>query len=113
LELADLGYSPPALDAELADPVNGHVLAVAGAVWPASRLAKATPLSWSSIPLRPTFLGWRSWATRCLPPSSRYIDTLSGAVTEPVDDDLEERRGVEVGDHRRWSTTKSLTMPSP
>jgi hypothetical protein len=34
LELVDLGYSPLALDAELADPVSGRVLAVAEAVWP-------------------------------------------------------------------------------
>jgi hypothetical protein len=33
-ELTALGYGEPAFDAEIADPVDGHVLAVAEAVWP-------------------------------------------------------------------------------
>jgi Protein of unknown function DUF262 len=33
-ELTALGYGEPACDAEIADPVDGHVLAVAEAVWP-------------------------------------------------------------------------------
>jgi hypothetical protein len=33
-ELTSLGYGEPDLDSEIADPVDGHVLAVAEAVWP-------------------------------------------------------------------------------
>jgi hypothetical protein len=32
--MSELGYAPPELDAEIADPIDGQVLAVAEAVWP-------------------------------------------------------------------------------
>jgi hypothetical protein len=75
LELADLGYSPPALDAELADPVSGRVLAVAEVVWPYGlQIGPGNPVVLELDPAEADLPRLEELSYECLPPSSRYIE---------------------------------------
>jgi hypothetical protein len=85
--------SLPALDAELADPVSGRVLAVAEVVWPNGlQIGQGNPVVLELDPAEADLPRLEELGYEVFTSVQSLHRTLSGAVTGLVDDDLRKQR---------------------